>query len=90
MSFTTVSQLYAHFDQLVDQDADADILFASSYLRGFIAISACEFGDESQGLTQVLADDISAKLYDARSELTPSDRQLVNQYWQDLTAEFTG
>ena len=29
-----------HFDQLVMNDADADILFASSYIRGFISLAA--------------------------------------------------
>ena len=89
MSFTTVSELYQHFDQLVAEDADADLLFSSSYLRGFIGLAASEFGDETQALSQALADNITAKLYDARSELTPDDRQLVNAYWQSLTKAFT-
>ena len=90
MNFTNVAGLYQYFDELVDQDADADILFASSYLRGFIALAASEFGGESQWLTAELAKNISEKIYQARSELNPADRALVNEYWQQLTAKFNG
>ena len=89
MNITTLADLYQYFDNLAEQDADADILFASSYLRGFIALSASEFGDESQLLTVQLAESISAKVYDARAELTPNDRSLVNEYWEKLTADFS-
>lgn len=84
----TVAELYAYFDQLVDQEADADVLFASSYLRGFIALAASEYGDENQSLSSALAESITQQLHDARSELTPDDRQLVNRYWQTLTPSF--
>ena len=89
MSFNTLAELYQHFDELVEQGADGDILFASSYLRGFIALAGSEFGDESQLLSKALADNISAKVYEARAELTPNDRILVNDFWQTIAIKFT-
>ena len=88
MTFKTLTDLYQHFDELVAQDADGDILFASSYLRGFIALAASEFGDESQPLSQALAENISDKVHQARAELAPDDRNLVKQYWQSLAENF--
>lgn len=88
MSFATLTDLYQHFDVLAEQDADADVLFASSYLRGFIALIASEFGDESQPLSQQLAKRISEQVYQSRTELSPADRILVNEYWQALTSHF--
>ncbi len=89
MNITTLADLYQYFDNLAEQDADADLLFVSSYLRGFIALSASEFGDESQLLTLNLAESISTKLHDARTELTPNDRSLVNEYWEKLAVDFS-
>lgn len=89
MKINTLADLYQYFDQLVEQDAESDILFASSYLRGFIALSASDFGDESQSLSKILAESISEKLYQARAELTPDDRALVNKYWQGLSEYFS-
>lgn len=89
MNFSTLTELYQHFDELVEQDAHADILFASSYLRGFIALAGSEFGDESQQLTTELAQSISDKVHEARAELTPNDRGLVNEFWQDIATKFT-
>ena len=88
MTFTNLSGLYEYLDELVAQDASADDLFASSYLRGFISLSASQFGDESQLLTKRLAEDIADKVQAARSELTPADRVIVNEYWQSLVTAF--
>ncbi len=98
MNIKTLEHLYEAFDALVDGNTDldagislteADRLFASSYIRGFISLSASEFGDESQPLSTALADIVTAKLAEARAELTPQDQQLVSNYWFDLKAYFT-
>ena len=89
MKLNTLSELYEYLDDLVCQDVCADELFASSYLRGFISLSASDFGDESQLLTEQLADVVSIKLQQARAELSPGDRLIVNDYWQKLKTDFT-
>ena len=83
-----LSALYQYLDDIVEGDVSNDELFASSYIRGFISLSASQFGDESQPLTTVLADDISNKITEARSELTPTDRAIVKDYWQNLQKLF--
>mgnify|MGYP000324001862 CR=1 FL=1 len=88
MKFNNLAHLYDYLDELVAQDASADDLFASSYLRGFISLSASQFGDETQQLTKSLAADITEKVQEARSELTPADRVIVNNYWQSLEVAF--
>jgi len=89
MQFENLTALYHYLDEQVAQDVSADELFAGSYLRGFISLAGSEFGDESQALTQALADNISEKLQAARSELSPQDRQIVQDYWQHLNSAFT-
>jgi len=88
MSIQTLSQLYQHFDDLCLKENNDDELFASSYIRGFIALSASQFGDETQLLSTEFAKDISSKLTDARSELSPQDQQIISNYWADLKALF--
>lgn len=88
MKFENLASLYQHLDDLVCQDVSADELFASSYLRGFISLSSSEFGDESQSLTSELAEMISKKVIQARTELSPADRVIVNNYWQELAKAF--
>ncbi len=90
MKFNNLTDLYQYFDELVNQDSDADDLFASSYIRGFIALIASEFGDESQALTVELAERIAQQLELAKTELSPQDRVIVNQYWQQLSQAFVG
>lgn len=89
MQFENLTALYHYLDEQVAQDVSADELFAGSYLRGFISLAGSEFGDESQALTQALADNISEKLQAARTELSPQDRQIVQDYWQHLNSAFT-
>ncbi|WP_394175995.1 YfcL family protein [Thalassotalea litorea] len=79
----TLEQLCDYFDGLIDQD-DADVLFASSYVRGFILIASNRFGDDAQALTPELATQVSADLHQARSELTPQDKVVVENFWQQL------
>ncbi|MGB1199742.1 MAG: YfcL family protein [Thalassotalea sp.] len=88
MQFESLTQLYQYLDDLVANDASSDDLFASSYLRGFISLAASQFGDESQVLTVALADDISEKMQAARTELTPADRVIVQNYWAELSKAF--
>jgi hypothetical protein len=87
-SFENIAELYLHLDSLFDQDNSDDQLFASSYLRGFISISVIEFGDESQALSPALATSIDEKLQEARTELSPQDRQIVQDYWLELKKAF--
>ncbi|WP_189377504.1 YfcL family protein [Thalassotalea profundi] len=89
MKFNNLTQLYQYLDDLVANDASSDELFASSYLRGFISLSASQFGDESQALTTALANDITEKVQAARTELSPDDRIIVKQYWAELSQAFT-
>lgn len=89
MSIQTLSELYQHFDDLCLKENNDDELFASSYIRGFIALAASQFGDETQLLSKAFAEDISAKLTDARSELNPQDQQIISNYWAELKALFT-
>ncbi len=100
MNINTLADLYQYFDQLVDGEIEhqdesgfamdniADILFASSYVRGFIALEAASFGDEQQALSSQLAEQVTAKLADARNELTPQDQQIVANFWHGLQKIF--
>lgn len=89
MNFENLTALYHYLDEQVSLDVSADELFAGSYLRGFISLAGSEFGDESQTLTQALAESIDEKLTAARTELSPQDRQIVQDYWQHLQSAFT-
>jgi len=88
LEINKLAELYQYLDDLVCQDVSSDELFASSYLRGFISLAASEFGDESQLLVQPLAEDISKRVDEAKTELTPADRVIVNNYWQQLKTYF--
>ena len=88
MQFETLAKLYQYFDDLAEQEASSDILFASSYIRGFIGLAASEFGDEQQNLSCGLAENVSEKLYESRTELSPQDRVIVNGYWQSIITAF--
>ena len=89
MNFENLTALYHYLDEQVSLDVSADELFAGSYLRGFISLAGSEFGDESQTLTQALAESIDEKLTAARTELSPQDRKIVQDYWQHLQSAFT-
>ena len=89
MQLENLTALYNFLDKQVEQDASADELFAGSYLRGFISLAGSDFGDESQVLTVQLAENVSEKLQAARTELSPQDRQIVQDYWQYLQKAFT-
>lgn len=89
MKLTNLAALYDYFDNLVLQDCSNDDLFASSYLRGFITLTAADFGDEQQLLTKALASKVSEKLQAARNELSPGDRALIQNYWLELQQAFS-
>jgi len=89
MKFENLTALYHFLDEQVSLDVSADELFAGSYLRGFISLAGSEYGDESQPLTQDLANNISEKLQAARTELSPQDRQIVQDYWLKLQTAFS-
>lgn len=67
------------------ETASDDELFSGGYLRGHIslAVSSCE----EEGINDVseLRVRIEKSLEDARSELTPADRTIVSELWQELS-----
>ena len=80
----SVNELYLYLDSLFEQDVDSDTLFASGYLRGFISLSATDFGDEQQLISAALIKIISEKLSQAKTELSPQDNAIVQNFWLDL------
>jgi len=80
----TLSELYQHLDSLFDQDVDSDTLFASGYLRGFISLAASNGGDEQQLISASLIDSITEKLAHAKTELSPQDNVIVQNFWLAL------
>lgn len=80
----SVNELYLYLDNLFEQDVDSDTLFASGYLRGFISLAATDFGDEQQLISTGLIKLISEKLSQAKTELSPQDNAIVQNFWLDL------
>ncbi|PTP79254.1 YfcL family protein [Vibrio splendidus] len=66
------------------ENASDDELFAGGYLRGHISLSvaSCE-EDGIEDVAEVKLR-IEKSLEDARSELTPADRTIVNDLWIEL------
>jgi hypothetical protein len=87
-TFENLAALYLFLDSIFDQEPSDDQLFASSYLRGFISLTASEFGDESQKLSPAFAASVDEKLQAARTELSPQDRKIVQDYWGELKQAF--
>lgn len=90
MKIKNLTELYQYFDDLVAQDVDGDTLFASSYLRGFIALVSSQYGDESQPLSTALFESVTAELNKAKTELTPQDNVVVQNYWLSLQNKMIG
>ena len=66
------------------ENASEDELFAGGYLRGHISLSVASCEEEGiEDLAEVKAR-IEKSLDDARSELTPADRTIVNDLWVEL------
>jgi len=84
----TVADIYQYLDNLFERDVDADTLFAGGYLRGFISLSATDFGDEQQTISEALLTEVSSKLHQAKSELSPQDHVIVNNFWLTMQNEF--
>lgn len=89
MKAKNLVELYQCFDELVEQEADSDTLFASSYIRGFIALVSSQFGDEEQLLNVELFERVSEELSKAKTELTPQDGVIVNNYWLNLQKDLS-
>ena len=83
-SINSISDLYQHLDSLFEQDVDSDTLFASGYLRGFISLAAANGGDEQQLITASFIDNISKQLTQAKTELSPQDNAIVQNFWLAL------
>ncbi|MDW6093489.1 YfcL family protein [Vibrio rhizosphaerae] len=67
--------------------ASDDELFAGGYLRGHISLAAASCEDD--GVTELteLKVRIETSLENARSELTPADRVIVQQLWERLLSQ---
>lgn len=81
---TTLNDLYNYFDGLFDENVDEDTLFASSYIRGFIAVEATTFGDDEQVLSEPLLTAVSDRIVQAKKELSPQDSAIVHNFWLSL------
>ncbi|MFY2508046.1 YfcL family protein [Vibrio pectenicida] len=64
--------------------ASDDELFAGGYLRGHISLSAATCEEEGINDVEELKQRVQASLDEARSELTPADRTIVNDLWVEL------
>ncbi|GAK87068.1 hypothetical protein JCM19238_4677 [Vibrio ponticus] len=64
--------------------ASDDELFAGGYLRGHISLSAASCEEEGVNDVEELKQRIVASLDQARAELTPADRIIVNDLWNEL------
>ncbi|MBR9874277.1 MAG: YfcL family protein [Vibrionaceae bacterium] len=76
--------------ELIDarvETASDDELFAGGYLRGHISLSAASCEDEGINDIEELKARIANSLEEARTELSPSDRIIVNDLWQELQAQ---
>ena len=66
------------------ENASDDELFAGGYLRGHISLSVASCEEEGiEDVAEVKAR-IEKSLDDARSELAPADRTIVNDLWVEL------
>ncbi|GMM88396.1 YfcL family protein [Vibrio fortis] len=66
------------------ENASDDELFAGGYLRGHISLSVAACEEEGiEDIAEVKVR-IEKSLEDARAELTPADRTIVNDLWVEL------
>ncbi|ENM5904439.1 YfcL family protein [Vibrio mimicus] len=76
--------------ELIDaqvENASTDELFAGGYLRGHISLSAAQCEEEGVTELDIFKQRIEESLEAARSELSPADRAIVAQLWQQLAAQ---
>ncbi len=64
--------------------ASDDELFAGGYLRGHISLSAASCEEEGIEDVAELKNRIAQSLEAARAELTPADRVIVADLWNEL------
>lgn len=67
--------------------ASDDELFAGGYLRGHISLSAAACEEEGVNDLNTFKNRIEHSLDQARSELSPADRIIVSDLWQELAAQ---
>ena len=76
--------------ELIDariETASDDELFAGGYPRGHISLSAASCEEEGISDITELKSRIESSLEDARTELSPADRAIVSDLWQELQAQ---
>lgn len=76
-------QLLALIDERIEQ-ASEDELFAGGYLRGHISLAAAECEEQGIEDVKVWQAKVDQSLEAARTELSPLDRLLVAEFWQEL------
>ncbi|EHK7404813.1 TPA: YfcL family protein [Vibrio parahaemolyticus] len=69
------------------ENASDDELFAGGYLRGHISLSAASCEEDGINDVEELKSRIANSLEEARAELTPADRVIVSDLWQDLQSQ---
>ncbi|MGF1749448.1 MULTISPECIES: YfcL family protein [Vibrio] len=77
--------LIAIIDERI-QNASDDELFAGGYLRGHISLSTAACEEEGINDVALLKLRIQASLDEAKAELSPADRIIVNDLWSELQA----
>ncbi|PQJ89684.1 YfcL family protein [Aliivibrio sifiae] len=73
--------------ELIDariETASDDELFAGGYLRGHISLSVAKCEEEGIADIEVLKVRINESLDAAKSELSPADRIIVADLWDEL------
>ncbi|AGB10485.1 YfcL family protein [Vibrio parahaemolyticus] len=76
--------------ELIDariENASDDELFAGGYLRGHISLSAASCEEDGINDVEELKSRIANSLEEARAELTPADRVIVSDLWQELQSQ---
>ncbi|TOC74129.1 hypothetical protein CGJ79_16725 [Vibrio parahaemolyticus] len=76
--------------ELIDariENASDDELFAGGYLRGHISLSAASCEEDGINDVEELKFRIANSLEEARAELTPADRVIVSDLWQELQSQ---
>lgn len=79
-------KLLALIDARIDSASD-DELFAGGYLRGHISLSAASCEEEGIDDVAELKKKILVSLENARSELSPADRIVVQAVWDELLTD---
>jgi hypothetical protein len=79
-------KLVALIDARIDTASD-DELFAGGYLRGHVSLSAASCEEDGIDDVTELKRRIIASLEQARSELSPADRIVVQAVWDELNSQ---